>query len=358
MVAAQQDCPPANDDRLHACRVVLGLMVPGLVLLITHRPDLLIYAVFGSFTGMYGRSDAHLPRVGHQAQAAALLVAGVGTGILLSTNHAGPWQLVTTEAVFASIGSLVSDRLGLRPQGPFYGIFAVGAIATIPSTRIVPWDALAISVATALFCIIVSCVAALLARAHPAAGAQTNVVPSDHRSTATAVHAARYTLAVSGAGAAGLLLGIDHANWAMAAAAVPLAAANARRGRALSARGVIQRGVQRMTGTLAGLVVAALLLLPQLGESLLGAVLIALLFPTELFMTRNYGLAVWFFTPLIMLMTQLAAPAEALTFLVDRAIDNVIGVSVGIAVALVVRTHRRPATWYRLVDCSGLGAVE
>ncbi|MDA3628451.1 FUSC family protein [Saccharopolyspora sp. WRP15-2] len=69
----------------------------------------------------------------------------------------------------------------------------------------------------------------------------------------------------------------------------------------------------------------------------------ALLFPTELFMARHYGLALGFFTPLIMLMTALAAPADPLALLRDRAIDTLIGVSAGIAAAIVVR-KRQPAS--------------
>ncbi|WP_190812761.1 hypothetical protein [Saccharopolyspora pogona] len=45
---------------MHACRVAVGLFFPVLVLLMSGRPDLIIYAVFGSFTGMYGRAESHL----------------------------------------------------------------------------------------------------------------------------------------------------------------------------------------------------------------------------------------------------------------------------------------------------------
>ncbi|WP_242657044.1 FUSC family protein [Mycobacterium talmoniae] len=334
---------PADNDHVHACRVVIGLVVPGVVLLIAERPDLIIFAVFGSFTGMYGRAESHRLRLRHQAQAGTVLLTGVGTGVVLSSVHARSWMLVATEVVFASIGSLVTDRLGLSPQGPFYGIFAVGAVATIPADRVAAWPALSICAATATFCILVSTVG-MLAAPGPGGRQLHDVRPTacaaKRRAADSRVHALRYALAISAAGSSGLLLGIDHANWAMAAAAVPLAAANARDGHSLSVSGVIQRGMHRVLGTLAGLVVAALLLLPHLGATFLAAVVIALLFPTELFMTRHYGLAVWFFTPLIMLMTQLAAPAEPLTFLADRAIDNLIGVAAGIAVAVLIRGGR------------------
>jgi uncharacterized membrane protein YccC len=77
--------------------------------------------------------------------------------------------------------------------------------------------------------------------------------------------------------------------------------------------------------------------LSHLSETPLALFVIALLFPTELLMARHYGLALGFFTPLIMVMTELATPAEPLTLLTDRVVDTLIGVSAGIVAAVVVR---------------------
>jgi hypothetical protein len=59
---------------------------------------LIIYAVFGSFTGMYGRAESHRLPLRQQAQAAVVLLSGVGAGELLSSVHAQPWVLVSTAA--------------------------------------------------------------------------------------------------------------------------------------------------------------------------------------------------------------------------------------------------------------------
>ncbi|WP_460365043.1 FUSC family protein, partial [Actinocorallia lasiicapitis] len=131
----------------------------------------------------------------------------------------------------------------------------------------------------------------------------------------------------------GLALGLDHANWAIAAAAVPLAAAD------VSSR--VHRGLHRLAGTFVGLGVTALLLLPHPSPAVLAVCVIALLFPTELFMARNYALALGFFTPLIMLMTDLAAPSDPVSLLFSRGIDTLVGVAVGVAVALAVRGSGR-----------------
>lgn len=317
---------PAAADHRHAFRVVIGLAVPGIALLDAGRPDLIIYAVLGAFTGMYGRAETRWSRVAHQAQAAALLVTGVAVGSVLSSTHAPPWVLVAAEVGFAALGSVVTDLLALKPEGPFFGLFALGAVATIPAGHVAPWAAVSICAATALFCVVVSLAGAL--RRH---GRGPATMPSVRapRPSDLGVHALRYGLAISLAGVGGVFLGVDHANWAMAAAAVPLAAAD------VSSR--VTRGVHRMVGTFAGLGVTALLLLPHLSATLLAVCVMALLFPTELFVARHYALALGFFTPLIMLMTDLAAPTEPVTLLAARGVDTLIGVGAGVAVAVLVR---------------------
>ncbi|NOP99130.1 MULTISPECIES: FUSC family protein [Mycolicibacterium] len=307
-------------DHRPALRVALGLAVPGAALLFAGRPDLMIYAVFGAVTGMYGRAEPRRRRVVHQAQAAGILLGGVAIGVALANAHAHPWALVVTAVVFVAVGSVVTDRLGLKPEGPFYGVFALGAVATVHPGRVSPVAAVFICAATALLCVLLGALdaprgpAAACAPAAPAQGVM--------------VHAIRYATAVAAAGTAGVLLGVEHANWAIAAAAGPLAAADTG--------GRVRRGVHRLLGTLVGLVVATLLLVPHPNEYVLAICLMVLLFPTELFMAHHHAVALGFFTPLIMLMTDLAEPAEPLALLADRGIDTVIGVAAAISVAVLL----------------------
>src|SRR5665647_3463731 len=72
----------------------------------------------------------------------------------------------------------------------------------------------------------------------------------------------------------------------------------ARLGRSAPASGV-RRGIHRSLGTFAGLAVTAALLLLQPGTTMLAILVMLLLFPTELFMARHYGIALTFFTPAI-----------------------------------------------------------
>lgn len=314
--------PPADGHR-PALRVALGLAVPGLGLLGAGHPALIVYAVFGAITGMYGRDKSAGRRAVQQSQAAVMLVTGVGIGAVLSQARAAPVVLVSVAVAFAMLWSVLADLLDLTPQGPFYGIFALGAVATVPPSCASPTQAVVICAATSLLGIALGAIDA------PRGGAAIGRRAPLSLSKNVGTHAARYGLAVALAGTIGLLLGVDHANWAMAAAAGPLAAADTR------AR--VGRGLHRVIGTAIGLVVAAILLMPQPGEYVLAIAVMVLLFPTELFMSHNHAVALGFFTPLIMVMAALSVPTEPRDLLIARGIDTVIGVAAALAIVVLVR---------------------
>ncbi|HZP15967.1 MAG TPA: FUSC family protein [Nocardioides sp.] len=322
----------ALHDRAHATRVSLGLVIPGIVLLWLDRPALLIFAVFGSFAGMYGRAESRSVRLLHQSQGALLLLGGTAVGIVLSRTHAAPPTVVVVATIFALGGSLLADFFALRPEGPFYGTFALGAIAGVSAIRATPWECWGIAAASAALAIVIGLVAA-----DPTRPDRITVVAAvrgqrDRERQAAFLHAARYVLAIAAAGAGAYALGLGHVNWAIAGAAVTLAAADPR--------GRLRRGIQRVVGTLAGLAVTALVLAPGLPPRTLAIIVICLIFPTELFMSVNYALALSFFTPMIMLMTELAQPIGVRELITSRALGTMVGVVVGVVVTALVRDPR------------------
>lgn len=323
-------------DRRHATRVLLGLLVPGTALLVVGRPELILYAVFGSFTGMYGRLASPEQRLRHQFHGAGMLVTGVALGVTLSETGAPAAVLVASITAFATVASVVTDALRLRPGGPFFGIFALGATATVGPDLVSPWGALALCAGTAAWCLCLALASGV--RALPQLRVRRPVPPAG-----SGVQALRYAVATCSAGLVGLALGLDHANWAMAAAAVPLAVVTT--GEHLDLAAVVHRAAHRVAGTLVGLAVTAAVLLAEPGPALLAAAVMGLLFPTELFMSRHYGLALGFFTPLIMIMTELATPTEPVTMLLARGADTLVGVAAGVAAAALVpgRPGRRGA---------------
>lgn len=318
---------PPDADRRAPLRVGIAVAVPSLALLVIGYPELIIYAVFGAFCGMYGRGEPHQLRVIHQMQAAFLLLAGVGGGVLLSWLETSVWALIAIEALYAAAGSVLADRATLRPGGPFFGIFALGACASVPPSGPI-WVPLTVSVTAAAFAIAVGFLGWFRNREWTA-GAKRDIVDlRGPRAAGIIRHAMTYAVAVGTGGLLGELLIGEHAYWAMASAAVPLAAADLP--------GRISRGVHRVLGTFSGLLLTGLILLFDPGPLVLAVAVVALQFPTEYFMPRNYGYALTFFTPLILLMTQLANPIPRSALIVDRGLETLLGAAVGIVVVLIV----------------------
>ena len=331
---------PADNDHLAALRVAISVAVPSLFLLAMGRPDLIMYAVFGALTGMYGRSEPHQLRLRHQSQAALVLLGGVAVGVFLSVNHLQSWWLVGVEALLAAAGSVYSDRVKLKPNGPFFGILAMGACASVPIA--VPWYvAVLIAAGAALFSVAVGFVGWVRGRTWQQGASRDVVSLRGAARQAAAVHAARYMLAVGLAGTLGVLSGSGHPHWAMAAAAVPLAGAD------LPSR--VRRGIHRIVGTFLGLAVTAVVLVPApwslaaliaTHQVLVLAILVIVFqFTTELFMARHYGLAMVSFTPVILLVAQLAAPIDPALLILERGVETFVGAAVGILVVVAVRTR-------------------
>ena len=82
---------------------------------------------------MYGRREVGRNRLAKQSWATLMLVSGVTIRVTLSVTAAPVWALVIVEYVSAGLASLYPDRLGIRPSGPLFCIFALGACASIPT---------------------------------------------------------------------------------------------------------------------------------------------------------------------------------------------------------------------------------
>ena len=103
------------------------------------------------------------------------------------------------------------------------------------------------------------------------------------------------------------------------------------------------RGVHRIGGTALGLVLFAALYALEPRAWALVLILMTLQFAIELFVARNYGLAVVFITPLALLMGGGGKYGDMFPVLRDRLLESVIGVAIGLTVLWAVdrRAHRR-----------------
>ena len=127
---------PANKDHVSAWRVAISVAVPSLALLCGRRPELIIYAVFGALTGMYGRTEPHQLRLRHQCQAAVLLLAGVGVGVFLSVHHLHSWCAGDHRGRCSpASGSLFADKDRPETQRPLLRDPRPGRLRVRPRRR-------------------------------------------------------------------------------------------------------------------------------------------------------------------------------------------------------------------------------
>jgi hypothetical protein len=341
---------PGNKDHHVAIRCAVGVFVPLIILVLIDRTDLAIFASFGAFTGIYGRGELHRKRLFIQVRAGSLMLlvillatlsARAGQALDLS-DAAATWTQVAATTVVAGACSLVIAWWRHRPAGSLFHIFAFAAIASIPNQPPL-WQCLLVSVLTTVFCLLIG-ISSRLVRSHRTPWA----MPEPVRLTLEEKRAARleavgYLVAAGIAGTlatlAGQWLGFGHNYWAMVAAVVPLV------GRTTRHR--VARGIQRIIGTVLGLILLAgvLLLHPVPWQTVL--VIAACQFGAEMFIARQYVLAQVFVTPLALSATLLAAPTPPELLLRDRIVETVIGAAVGIAVVVT------PAVWRRLRANSG-----
>lgn len=314
--------PVAGAHRV-ALRAGFCLGVPLLALWAAGHLDLALYATFGAFTALYGRQVVGPHRLSMQGAAGMLLVACVAAGTLTALSDARSWIAPLGAAVVATGASLASDRGGWHPPGALFPVFAYAGSAAVPATLERVPLAVGMAAATAVLALAVG------ALGHASRRWPAVVVELRPATEAVRVHALRNGLGVLVAGVVATGLGIGHPYWAMVGAAAPLGFR--------SPRGVAVRGVQRLVGTLAGVVVAALLLRLDPPGLAVVALVVALQVGAELLVGRNYALALLCVTPLALLMVHLASPEPARELLVDRGVETLVGVVVGVLVGLLVR---------------------
>lgn len=299
---------PADRDHEVGLRVGVTVLVPLLVLLATHRMDLAVYAVFGAFTGIYGRNLRHDPRLRAQLRGGGLMLAVLAAATLAGrlgvAEQADPWGLVLWTTVVAGVCAFV-------------------------------W-ALAVGMAS---------------RVHP--GRRHQIVWPDpvlHDDGARRLilwEAAWYVVAAGVAGVVATLLaapaGVHHNYWAMVAAVVPLVGH--------STRHRVSRGLQRVIGTFLGLVLTAGIILLDPPVIVLVLIIAVLQVAAELYIARQYVIAQTVVTPLALLSTMLVGvtaggagslmAAGGLQHLADRGVETVIGAAVGIVCVLFPWAWRR-----------------
>ncbi|GER22809.1 FUSC family protein [Zafaria cholistanensis] len=332
---------PADEDHFIALRVALGVFLPLAFLVVTGRMDLAVFVVFGAFTGVYGRVKGHRDRLNAQLRAGALfwvvvLAAWLSSALLVEHGTpSGPWTLVGLTTVVAGACALAAAHLRIRPGGSLFHIFAFAAIASLPALPPLGESLAAVALAVLLSVAIGLAGWLLPGRRTPwVRTPQAPLTPLVRRAlrTESFEHLLAAGLAGSLATALAPVLSTSHNYWAMVAAVVPLVGQTTRH--------QVVRGVHRVLGTLAGLLLMGAVILvdpdPWAAVLLMGL----MQFATEMLITRNYFWAQVFVTPLALVGTSLGA-GLSVGLLHDRMLETVIGATVGIGVVLAGAAYAR-----------------
>lgn len=320
--------PPSNNDHHPALRCAIGVGIPLLMLLALGRTDLTIFASIGAFTGVYGRGQAHRVRFSQQWRASLILLSALIAG--LSATHLGlsPEMLVVCTAIVGAIGFLGTRFWRLKPDGSLFFVFAFSTVAFMKTPPPIP-DALLTAVLSVLFSLAIG-VAGRMLPGHKTPWVRktrTSLLPAERHEAY--VHAGMHLTGIALAGFLSIQVGFGHSYWAMMAATAALVGATAAHR--------IKRGLHRIVGSFAGLVIAGTIfsLHPTKWEMVLFALVFQFLI--ELFITRHYALGQMFVTPLGLLMTEVAVPVNPWSLIRDRGVETVIGA--GLAMVLVIFLH-------------------
>jgi uncharacterized membrane protein YccC len=302
-------------------RAAMAMAAPIAVMTLLGRPDLGFQAATGAFVALYG---THL-KVTERLRAVPFVAGGLIVAAVLGAL-AGPSPVATLLglAVVAIAAAAAMFAFSVGPPGPLFLVLLYGL-----SAHIVASGADAATYVTAVACGILFAALVSLAplvmpsRRRVAARPLREVLPGPALGPGERMLVLRVAIGTVVGIALALFLDPDRAYWIVGAAVAVVGVVADR-------RAAFSRGLHRMIGTILGAGVYLLLAplpMPALGLALLLAVL---QFAIELFVVRNYALALVFITPLVLLLTGAATGAvDSVAVATERVIDTLAGAALG-----------------------------
>ncbi|MFK4728609.1 FUSC family protein [Agromyces mediolanus] len=320
-----------------ALRAAIAAAVPLAILVALGRIDWAAYAAFGGMTAIFGRSEPYRTRLRTVSAAAVVQLSATGLGILLAVVGAGPLLQAVVLALVVAAVIVAYNMLGVTPATPLFAVFGLLVCAALPVDDGSGWQRWGVAAAATAFAWLLAMSGWLLRRA---AGAReprlfrplprrTPLRVHGHTDPRLWLNVGQNLVAALGAGAIALALGTGHPYWAVVSAVAVIPPARAAH--------TVSRAVHRVLGTVAGVGVAALLLWPEPSVWLLVVAVAICQFGAEVLVTRHYGTALVFITPMALTVAHLASPAPLVGLLGDRLLETVVGAAVGVVVVLAAR---------------------
>lgn len=328
--------PPPEVRYSVAVRAALSVAVPYGALELAGYADIGLQTAAGTFTALYVARAPAKDRAKVLPLIALGLLVCAGLGVLLAPWH---WAFAVGLVVVAVVSAALCFAYRIGAPGPVFFVLIYGLSANITSVadgeRVnPPLVFLAAVTAGALFSYLLALVPLLLRSARAQAGRPLReLLPPPWLDTGEQILVLRIAIAAT-IGTAISIIWLDpiHAYWTVAAS-VAVTGLTASRAHALG------RGLHRTLGTVLG--AGLYLLLVPLGTDpiVLVPLLAALSFVIELAVVRNYGLALTFITPLVLLITAAAIPnADVIGSALERVVDTAAGAALAMLTGIL---HRR-----------------
>lgn len=334
-VTALRSIGPHHDAHWPALRVGICVAIPLSLTVGLGHPEWAPYAVFGALGSLFGRRVDYPTRLRVQAIMGVCLSAAVVTGTAVGIVAPASLLAVAAMAAASLLGYVLSKTRGVLPIPALFLTLAVGTLSSYPHTTADLPLAVGLSLAAATVSVAVGQAGRRLRRGRavvpgPPPIPLREVLAVQDRRIGAAVHVLGPLLA----GTLATTAGIGHPYWAAVTATVPLAGPNLA--------GRLARGSLRMAGTFAGVGLAFVLLSADPPVWILVVAVAGLQVVTELFVIRNYGIAVLAITPMSLILTHLGSPGSLERLAGDRVIETVIGAGVGMVLLVAVHPLRRP----------------
>lgn len=296
-----------------------------------------LLATIGSFTALYGSDRPYRNRAIYLAVIALILAAIVVAGIVIAAN---PWAAVITVSLIAAVATFICNAMGIGPPGAYMFALACASGTGMAANGLDPWQSGLWVLCGGAISWLAHMSGMIFDRRGPEKTPSQSMAPVD-KDSAPLPLALRVLIATLIAGSIGVLLGLDRAYWGMAAVVVVL-------NQPYGWPGTTRRAVYRILGTLAGLLLAWLILSLH-PQGLWIALTVGLLqFVIEIWVVLQYAVAAMFITANAL---TIAAGGRGLSELGGlfsaRALDTVIGC--GVALLVFVLTMPKP----RRSSCAG-----
>ncbi len=312
----------------------LALGFPMALFTLLGQPQWGLIAMLGAFTAMYCPTLDRWDRLRVLPYVATGLVLSSVLGILFSFSVTASALCVI---VITALASTLCQGIGMPPPGTVFFVLLAAVSSNLAALHVrtgalvAPWWIPVLVATGAVGAMLVVAAASLLPEKQKIGEEERVPPPSfkrfklDGETTAITI---RLTVGVALALLAGSYLGTFKSYWVVLPVVAILQMGHNR-------RLTLTRGIQRIIGTLLGVGLFAVLL--QIPHSPAGLVLIVMFFQfaTDVVITRNYALGLFFITPLALIITTVGHPIEPQVVVRDRVIDTVVGIGIAIVVYLV-----------------------